>query len=1136
MEKINPQKQSELYIICAGSRQELLEKLKVLIKFLELGNAALADASGLLSSSIKKGQECLSIVCTSADELRKKSAYAVQKLAEIDCSRIYEKSGIYYFGEKLAQKGKLAFLFPGEGSQYQNMLCELSLYFPEVRRSFEIADAACSAVDGFLPSQYIFPAKDRENELEQELWKMEGAVEAVVSANYAMMMLLKKLKIIPDCLVGHSSGEFTALEQAQVIQFEDERSRIEYIREGYVLMKELTAQTDIPEGILVAIGAVKRKEIESAIKEISSPIFIAMENCSHQYVLCGCRDSIEKIVALLSKQGAICNILPFNRPYHTAWFEQALKPLKNFFDRHEVFAPKIEIYSCATVAPYPTDPKQIRSVATGQWAMPVRFQETIETIYENGVRVLIEVGPRGNLTGFVDNILKDKAHIAVPLDKIHHSGIAQLNHALGLLAAAGVEMELDYFYSRKPLTFLDRIDAREEGNRHTIPSMRLAGMSFKSEFSQKLHLSTSESKPTIAVLEGTASVKEKGSSQEVLDSYFKTMENFVAVSSDIMHAYLEGEMPQMQAGQEKAAAGIMPHKFPLLGEILELKASESLIAMREFTLEEDLFLKDHTFGTSISSLDPGLKALSILPLTVSIEILAEAASLLLPEKILIGMENIRAYKWISFETAKASLQIKAEYSGSCGSEKVFVEIRQAGPSKNEAGNSLSSLLAEGTAVFRDTYPPSPCAVPISFKNESGCNLSGPEIYPKRLFHGPLFQPVKSITRWGDDGFEGTIQALPRTELFRSNSKPDFVTDPVLLDGMGSLLGLWAAREACDGFVFFPFQVKAIHFFKPNIFPPGEKMKFQLRVLKQDKITVVSDIDLIGENSAILARMEGWEDRNFYFTKPLHRLFLQPIENTLSSPLTVLEEKFSGNGKFAFCILDGFPDDFFQSHHKIWEKMLAFLIFSKEERQRWQSMGENEKLRIQHLLGRAALKDAVRLYLVRHCGLKLGPADIIIENDKMGKPFVTGQWIDKAGEILTVSISHTGTAVVAACTGGSGRSIGIDVEDSNNLNDDLLAGAFSEEERKLASSINSHTFEWLAKFWCAKEAFCKALGSGMVCSPKDIVIKAIEDKTGKLLLEARQGWIKEFPFLEGKKIEAYASARGNLAIAACLLLG
>src|SRR5207237_857216 len=79
-----------------------------------------------------------------------------------------------------------------------------------------------------------------------------------------------------------------------------------------------------------------------------------------------------------------------------------------------VSAPKTDIYSCTTAAPYPSDPTEIRRLFVEHWACPVRFRETIEAMYAAGVRLFAEVGPRGNLTAFVDDILRGRPPLAVP--------------------------------------------------------------------------------------------------------------------------------------------------------------------------------------------------------------------------------------------------------------------------------------------------------------------------------------------------------------------------------------------------------------------------------------------------------------------------------------------------------------------------------------------------------------------------------------------------------------------------------------------------------------------------------------------------------------------------------------------------
>ena len=152
---------------------------------------------------------------------------------------------------------------------------------------------------------------------------------------------------------------------------------------------------------------------------------------------------------MLTPKGAICQKLPFSRAYHTPWFEVFSKPLKQHFDRLRIGQAQVALYSCVTAGPYPQDPEEIRSLAAVQWSSTVRFRETIEGMYRDGVRLFVEIGPRSNLTGFTDDVLRSKSHAAIPSNVQHRSGILQLHHMLGQLVAHGVYAKLEHLYAQR---------------------------------------------------------------------------------------------------------------------------------------------------------------------------------------------------------------------------------------------------------------------------------------------------------------------------------------------------------------------------------------------------------------------------------------------------------------------------------------------------------------------------------------------------------------------------------------------------------------------------------------------------------------------------------------------------------------
>src|SRR5262249_24730960 len=164
---------SEALVIWGESREALAARAQQLVDYLaRRPDVELKDLAYTLNvrHAPPPGTAALrlAIVAATLEEAGRKFAHAARRLADRECRRIKDKSGIYYFAEPLGGRGKLAFLFPGEGSQYVDMLADLCMHFPEVRECFDLIDRAfADHPRKYLPSQVIFPppgasAGDRE--------------------------------------------------------------------------------------------------------------------------------------------------------------------------------------------------------------------------------------------------------------------------------------------------------------------------------------------------------------------------------------------------------------------------------------------------------------------------------------------------------------------------------------------------------------------------------------------------------------------------------------------------------------------------------------------------------------------------------------------------------------------------------------------------------------------------------------------------------------------------------------------------------------------------------------------------------------------------------------------------------------
>jgi malonyl CoA-acyl carrier protein transacylase len=842
-----------------------------------------------------EGATCrLALVAASVPDLREKLDRAAKKLATAGGSRqIRDVSGIYFAAEPLGREGKLAFLFPGEGSQYPDMLADLCLHFPEVRECFDQIDRVYfDHPRGYVPSDHIFPrpasSRSGESRVEERLWEIAGAVEAVLTANQAALTLMSGLGLQPDVIVGHSTGEFSALRAAGIFD-PDKEEFFELSLKLYQNYEE-ASRVGVPRAVLLAVGA-DRERVEAIAREAGGEIYVAMDNCPHQAILVGGDEVSERALAIVRRQGFLSEQLNFDRAYHTPLFAPYVDHLRQIFEEAQIRPARIPIYSCTTAAPYPNDPDAIRKLMVDHWLLPVEFRRTIETLYDDGVRIFVEVGPRGNLSSFVDDILRGRRFCAVPANVQRRSGITQLNHLVAILNAHGVDMDLRYLYrgrrvrrvaldgqpaaaARPPLRaamklitgfpamrvsaeFASRIrtDAPGPGNQPISTPRRLhdTGAAVDERPAQVGGSPTPERTaspgpvgngsripapassvpihanghapvfPTEPVVPSEASNDSSGAS--MIQDFLRTMNEYLVVPDGVIQEGLDsGDRTAVEpkASSRRAAPDHSSKKspFPLLGEIISGKAGEELIARRVFDPAVDLYLRDHTLGRDVSVADPELLALPVMPLTMSMEVLAEAAAFLAPGRKVVGFRNLRAFRWIAFDEGPQELQVTARrHAGD--PDRIAVQIRNL--TEDRRGDSPpASPAIEANVILADSYPPRPSGGSTGPRDGRPSRLQAERLYSDVMFHGPSWQGVASIERVADDGSFARLRVLPFDGLIDGRPNPDFVLDPVLLDAAGQVIGFWTAERLATGKVIFPSGLEALEIFGPNL-PPGETL-------------------------------------------------------------------------------------------------------------------------------------------------------------------------------------------------------------------------------------------------------------------------------------------------------------------------
>ncbi|MCF6158426.1 MAG: SDR family oxidoreductase [wastewater metagenome] len=460
---------SELFLFAGNSQEDLVNTLEKLNH--ALSHSAKPNLNDLAYTIWKRFKESssglkLALVATSLDDLYQKLTLSIELLKRPDCNQIQDPKGIYFAGRSNIVSGKIAFLFPGQGSQYLDMLSDLAILFPEIREQFELANRTLATCFPKPLSSYIFPPsrfnKDEDRACLEALMKTNIAQPALGAAEMGLFYLIQALGLNPDMVAGHSYGEYVALCAAHVFS-EEALYAISEARGRFII--EMAGQ-DLGAMAAVDAGPEAISEVLSSVKDI----WIANLNAPRQTIVSGKRSSIEETIKCFEAQGMRARPIPVSCAFHSPLVASAQKRLTEFLKTITIAPPRLSVFSNTTSMPYPQDPEDITALLGKHLINPVKFVNEINAMYHDGARIFIEVGPRNILTSLTQQILEGQHFLAVALNVSGRSGILQLHHALGQLMAHGVHLQLDHLYKGRQVRQL-KLDALIDETRSIPPSL-----------------------------------------------------------------------------------------------------------------------------------------------------------------------------------------------------------------------------------------------------------------------------------------------------------------------------------------------------------------------------------------------------------------------------------------------------------------------------------------------------------------------------------------------------------------------------------------------------------------------------------------------------------------------------------------
>jgi [acyl-carrier-protein] S-malonyltransferase len=284
----------------------------------------------------------------------------------------------------------IAFIFPGQGSQYVGMGRELFENFSVAKKIFEEADDTLH----FSISALCFKGP------EEALKLTENTQPAVLTTSVAALKVLQAEKgMAPQFTAGHSLGEYSALVASEALTFSQ---AVKVVRLRGKFMQEAVP---VGEGAMAAVLGMEREQVEKLCEEISSGEVLAPANFNSpgQIVIAGHSKAVQRAIERVKQEGKKAVLLPVSAPFHSSLMKPAGERLEKALEEISVSDLKIPVVTNVE-AEANTSKDRVKELLVAQVSSPVRWEESMRKMIEKGIEQVLEIGPGKVLSGLMKRI------------------------------------------------------------------------------------------------------------------------------------------------------------------------------------------------------------------------------------------------------------------------------------------------------------------------------------------------------------------------------------------------------------------------------------------------------------------------------------------------------------------------------------------------------------------------------------------------------------------------------------------------------------------------------------------------------------------------------------------------------------